>query len=183
MRKNKGETGKGFHVFWMDVPKTGYVEVGRRRGGWIFLAASSVRLVRWFLPALGLTNQPQDDQLTGGIRQTGQLAFSTCVSGGSNSGCGVGEHGCENKRRVACCGIVGWGSQGGASTEAGRNFKSVGRWSGSASERFVNIGYEPSLVIGVTMCDLLQGHLQLQNSEMKQIFFLQIPREIIFQCC
>ena len=61
------------------------------RGGWIFLAASSVRLVRCFLPALGPTNQPQDDQLTGGARQTGQLAFSTCVSGGSNSGCGVGE--------------------------------------------------------------------------------------------
>jgi hypothetical protein len=47
-----------------------------------------------------------------------KLALSTrspysCVSSGaSNSGSGVGEHGCENKKRVACCGIykeVEWG--------------------------------------------------------------------------
>jgi hypothetical protein len=150
MRKNKGQTGKGFHVFWIDVPKTGYVEVGRRRGGWTFLAASSVRLVRWFLPAVGPTNQPRDDHLTGGARQTGQLAFSSCVSAGSNSGCGVGEHDCGNKRRVACCGIVGWGNRGGADTAAGRVFKSsqlVGDRAGPRSG-LGDITYETLLVIG-----------------------------------
>lgn len=67
------------------------------RGPFVYCCDDSCRLAGQ--PA----KQPTEDHLTG------QLAFRTrsphsCVSGTSNSGSGVGEHGCENKKCVACCG-------------------------------------------------------------------------------